>query len=55
MERSISAATICSSAHNMGLKPTKEPVTPIACAIVAPEPLGGLTRCYAPTACHDQH
>jgi hypothetical protein len=30
-------------AHNMQLKPTKEPVAQIAYPICPPEPLGGLT------------
>jgi hypothetical protein len=30
-------------AHNMKLKLTKEPVTPLACATGAPEPLRSLT------------
>lgn len=32
--------------HNMKLKRTKQPVTPIAFAIVAPERLRRLTWCY---------
>ena len=32
----------------MKLKQTKEPVTSIACAITAPEPLRSLTWCYVP-------
>ena len=31
----------------MKLKLTKEPVTSFACANAAPEPLGGLTWCWA--------
>jgi hypothetical protein len=34
--------------HNMKLKQTKEPVTSIAGAIAAPEPLRSLTWCYVP-------
>lgn len=34
-------------AHNMKLKLTKEPVTRLACATRAQEPLGSLTWCYA--------
>ena len=36
-----------SQAHNMKLKQTKEPVTSIAGAIAAPEPLRSLTWCSA--------
>lgn len=32
---------------NMKLKLTKEPVTSVACATAAPEPLGSLTWCWA--------